>query len=252
MAGTALLGRLSWLTATVAGVHDETQTARTLALYVPSWPGHAAGQHVDIRLTAEDGYSAVRSYSIANAPSAERVEVTVEEIPDGEVSPYLRRVIAVNDSVEIRGPIGGWFVWRSNQTEPVQLVAGGSGIVPLVAMLRARASSANRAPFRLLYSVRAPESILYADELAQRASNDDGLEITFAFTRTVPPGSSLRPQRIGAELLDRVTFSPKLAPTCYVCGPTGFVEAAAEFLRMAGHDESRIKTERFGPSGGGS
>jgi ferredoxin-NADP reductase len=252
MAGTALLGRLSWLAAAVAGVDEETRTARTLTLNVPNWPGHLAGQHVDVRLTAEDGYTAVRSYSIANAPSGQRVDITVEEIPDGEVSPYLTRVTAVNDSLEIRGPIGGWFVWRADQTEPVQLVAGGSGIVPLAAMLRARAAAGSNAQFRLLYSVRTPESILYAHELRQRAAMDEGLEITYAYTRTAPAGSAERPQRISAKLIAGVTLAPHLLPTCYVCGPTGFVEAAAEYLKAAGHDAARIKTERFGPSGGGS
>src|SRR5215475_2272188 len=166
MAGTAVLRRVMWRTATVVGLHDETATARTLALAVRDWPGHTAGQHLDVRLTAEDGYSAVRSYSIASAPSSDgRMEITVERLPNGEVSPYLTQQVLVGDELEVRGPIGRWFVWHPEQMEPIQLVAGGSGIVPLMAMLRSRASAGSTAPFRLLYSVRVPEAVFYRDEL---------------------------------------------------------------------------------------
>src|SRR5512132_3072019 len=169
MAGAALFGRrMMWRVGTVVALHDETATARTITLEVSDWPGHVAGQHVDVRLTASDGYSAVRSYSIASAPNSERrVELTVERLPDGEVSPYLTQEIAVSDRLELRGPIGGWFVWRAQQTEPIQLVAGGSGIVPLMAMIRSRAlaGSSSTAPFRLLYSVREPQAVFYREEL---------------------------------------------------------------------------------------
>src|SRR5215469_16589742 len=164
MEGTAVLGRVTWRIATVVGQHDETATARTITLAVNNWPGHVAGQHVDVRLTAADGYSAVRSYSIASAPSSDgRIEITVERLPNGEVSPYLTQEVMVADELEVRGPIGGWFVWRRAQTDPIQLVAGGSGIVPLMAMLRSQASSGSITPFRLLYSVREPEAVFYRD-----------------------------------------------------------------------------------------
>src|SRR5215470_16872381 len=162
MAGTAILGRVIWRVGTVVGLHDETPSARTITLEVPDWPGHVAGQHVDVRLTAADGYSAARSYSIASAPNPEkRIEITVERLPDGEVSPYLTQEVAVGDRLELRGPLGGWFVWRTEQTEPIQLVAGGSGIVPLMAMIRSRRSMHGTAPFRLLYSVREPGAVYY-------------------------------------------------------------------------------------------
>ena len=247
MARAAVLGRLSWQAGSVTAVYDENPTARTIALEVPGWPGHVAGQHVDVRLTADDGYSAVRSYSIANAPDGNRVELTVVQIPDGEVSPYLTRDIAAGDPLEVRGPIGGWFVWRPAQTEPVQLVAGGSGLVPLMAMIRARAVARSDAPFRMLYSIRSPQSALYAAELAERSTE---LPVTFAYTRQVPDGWPEPPRRIDAAAIAAATWPPSLAPTCYVCGPTAFVELAADLLRDAGYDAARIKTERFGPSGG--
>lgn len=252
MAGTAIHGGLVWRTGTLIERHGESATAHTLALDVPGWPGHDAGQHVDVRLTAPDGYNAVRSYSIANAPAANRLELTIEELADGEVSPYLAEMVAPGDPLEIRGPIGGWFVWRPSQTEPVQLVAGGSGIVPLMAMIRTRAQASSRAPFRVLYSVRSPQSIIYADELRQRAEHDAGLEITYAYTRIAPAGWPSPPRRIDGEIVDAAAFAPGRKPLCYVCGPTPFVETAANLLIAAGHDAQRIKTERFGPSGGGS
>ena len=250
MARTAVLGRLTWRAATVAAVHDETATARTLAFEVEDWPGHSAGQHVDVRVTAADGYSTVRSYSIANAPQANRVELTVEELPDGEVSPYLAQVISVGDSVEIRGPVGGWFVWRPQQSEQVQLIAGGSGVVPLMCMLRTRAAAGSTAPFRLLYSVRRPDAILYADEFRHRATADTGLTVRYAYTREVPAGWTEPPHRVNAATIAAETWPPDLAPTCYVCGPTAFVEAVANLLIAARHDASHIRTERFGPTGG--
>ena len=250
MAGTAVLGRLKWHICTVVALRDETATARTIALQVPDWPGHVAGQRVDVRVTAADGYSAVRSYSIASAPGAEgRIELSVERLPDGEVSPYLTQDLAVGDSVEVSGPIGGWFVWRSEQTEPVQLVAGGSGIVPLMAMIRSRMKDRSAAPFRLLYSVRNPGNIWYRDELQALAADDRGVGVTYTYTRATPPNWPRPPARVDAALLAEATWRPSLSPTCYVCGPTSFVELVAELLTAAGHSTGRIRTERFGPTG---
>jgi ferredoxin-NADP reductase len=248
MAGAAVLGRLSWKVCTVVGLHDETATARTIALQVPEWPGHVAGQRVDLRVTAADGYSAVREYSIASAPRADgRIELSVERLPDGEVSPYLTQNLAIGDVLEVRGPIGGWFVWREGQVEPIQLIAGGSGIAPLMAMIRSRAAGASAAPFRLLYSVRRPDTVWYRDEL--RALAADGIGITFVYTRTAPPDWSRPPGRIDTTLLAKAGWASTLSPTCYVCGPTSFVEHVAELLVNAGHDPGRIRTERFGPTG---
>ncbi len=235
---------LIWRVATVAALRDETATARTLTLDVAGWPGHVAGQHVDIRLTAPDGYTAVRSYSIASVADGERIEVTVEQVMDGEVSPYLARVIRVGDPLEVRGPVGGWFTWRAVQAEPVQLVAGGSGVVPLMAMLRVRTAVASSAPFQLLYSARRPESVIYRDELERCAA--DGLGLTYAYTRAAPEGWPRAPARVDAPLLSMVTFAPDKRPTCYVCGPTPFVETVADLLVAAGHDARRVRTERFG------
>ncbi len=221
--------------------------ARTLVFEVPGWPGHLGGQHVDMRLTAEDGYSTQRSYSIASAPGGERLELTVQRVADGEVSPYLLDELRVGDRIELRGPVGGWFVWRPEQTEPVLLVAGGSGIVPLMAMIRARRAAGSRAPFRLIYSVRTPEDRIYLPEL-RRA--DGGVEPAFLYTRRAPEGWSRPPGRLTAEDLTRLGWPVDFAPAVYVCGPTGFVEHAADLLVGLGHDPRRIRTERFGPSGG--
>src|SRR5499433_534663 len=178
-----------WRVGTVVALHDETATARTISFEVADWPGHVAGQHVDVRLTASDGYSAVRSYSIASAPNSEgRVELTVERLPNGEVSPYLTQEVAVGDRLELRGPIGGWFVWRTHQTEPIQLIAAGSGIVPLMAMIRSRASAGSAAPFRLLYSVREPRVVFYRDELQALSGPDQAVSVTYAYTRATPKG----------------------------------------------------------------
>jgi ferredoxin-NADP reductase len=250
MEGTAVLGRVTWRAATVVGLHDETATARTIALAVHDWPGHVAGQHVDVRLTAADGYSAVRSYSIASAPTSDgRLEITVERLPNGEVSPYLTQEVMVGDELELRGPIGGWFVWRSDQMEPIQLVAGGSGIVPLMAMIRSRHSAGNSAPFRLLYSVGVPEKVSYRDELRALSNQGDSVVITYAYTRVTPKDWPRPPSRIDAELIARGTWAQTLRPTTYVCGPTSFVEHATDLLIAAGHDREKIKTERFGATG---
>lgn len=237
---------MSWLVGTVTAVRDETPTARTIVLDVPNWPGHVAGQHVDVRLTADDGYSAARSYSIANAPSDGRVEITVVRIDAGEVSPYLTQTLASGDKLEIRGPIGGWFVWRPAQAEAVQLIAGGSGLVPLMAMLRTRKITRSEAPFRLLYSVRNPDSVLYAAELRELSAN---VPVSFAYTREVPAGWPKPPGRVDAAEIAAEAWPPGSSPIAYICGPTPFVEASADLLRNAGYDTSRIKTERFGPTG---
>ncbi|HTB12484.1 MAG TPA: ferredoxin reductase [Bryobacteraceae bacterium] len=249
MARTAIFGRVTWHVGTVVALHDETTSARTLTLEVPDWPGHVAGQHVDVRLTAPDGYSAARSYSIASAPNSEkRLDITVERLPDGEVSPYLTQQLKVDDQLELRGPIGGWFLWRPEQTEPIQLIAGGSGIVPLIAMIRSRAPFGSSSPFRLLYSVREPAAVFYCQELCTLA--DRGIvRITYAYTRAVPQHWPLPPGRINADLIANATWPSTLSPTCYICGPTPFVESAAGFLSMNGHSAQNIRTERFGPTG---
>jgi ferredoxin-NADP reductase len=239
-----------WRVGTVVALHDETATARTITLEVPDWPGHAAGQHVDVRLTASDGYAAVRSYSIASAPNADRrVELTVERLPNGEVSPYLTQELAVGDRLELRGPIGGWFVWRTQQTEPIQLIAGGSGIVPLMAMIRSRASTGSTAPFRLMYSVREPGAVFYRDDLLALSDRDNKVSLTYAYTRIAPKDWPRPPSRIDAALIANTTWPSKLVPTCYVCGPTSFVESASRLLTASGNDPDKIRTERFGPTG---
>jgi len=238
-----------WHVGEVIALHDETATARTITLEVADWPAHVAGQHVDVRLTAPDGYSAVRSYSIASGPDSEgRVDLTVERLPNGEVSPYLTQELAVGDRLELRGPIGGWFVWRTHQTEPIQLVAGGSGIVPLMSMIRSRQAAGSAAPFRLLYSVREPEAVFYSDELHALTENE-GLSLTYAYTRVAPKDWPRPPGRIDATLITNATWPSDLAPTCYVCGPTSFVEIATSLLIASGHSPERIRTERFGPTG---
>jgi ferredoxin-NADP reductase len=241
---------VTWRTATVMGLHDETANARTIALAVRDWPGNIAGQHVDVRLTAPDGYSAVRSYSIASAPNSDgRVEITVERLAKGEVSPYLTQELTLGDELEVRGPIGGWFVWRSEQTEPIQLVAGGSGVVPLMAMLRSRSSAASTAPFRLLYSVREPGAVFYRDELQALSDQDHSVIVTYAYTRVAPKDWPHPPARVDVELISSGTWPPNVGPTSYVCGPTSFVENVTDLLIAAGHGRENIRTERFGATG---
>jgi ferredoxin-NADP reductase len=236
----------------VTALREETATARTIVVDVPGWPGHQAGQHVDVRLTAEDGYSAQRSYSIASAPDGDRLELTVQRLPDGEVSSYLADVLEVGYPLELRGPIGGWFVWDPGGPGPVLLVAGGSGVVPLMAMIRTRAEAGNRAPFRLVYSVRDPDTALYTGELAVRQRRGDGLDVTYLYTRVTPPGWPVPAGRISAGVFAEAGWLPESHPAVFVCGPTGFVETTADLLVSAGHDPRVIKTERFGPSGGPS
>jgi ferredoxin-NADP reductase len=227
----------------------ETPSATTLGFDVEGWPGHRAGQHVDLRLTAEDGYQTERSYSIASPPEDERLSLTVERIDDGEVSPYLVDVMEPGDLLELRGPVGGWFVWESGLGGPLLLVAGGSGLVPLMAMLRHRAAEKSRAPARLVVSSRSLDDLLYADELEALRAADDGLEVTVALTRSAPADWTGPRRRIDADLLAEVAWPPSERPLTFVCGPTSFVESAADALVALGHDPALVKTERFGPTG---
>jgi ferredoxin-NADP reductase len=247
---------IAWRLATVVSVRAETARTRTLILEVPGWPGHRAGQHVDVRLTAEDGYRAQRSYSIASAPQDPRVALTVDRLDDGEVSPYLTDVLRRGDRLELRGPIGGYFVWDVALGGPLLLVAGGSGIVPLMAMLRHRAAVLETAavrrdvPARLLYSSRQGGEMIYRDALAQLAAADATLEIALTFTREPPPGWTGFRRRVDRLMLGEVAWPPSERPHVFVCGPTPLVEAAATALVGLGHDPALVKTERFGPTGG--
>ncbi|MFL5951433.1 MAG: ferredoxin reductase [Gaiellaceae bacterium] len=241
MARAAVLGRLSWLVAEVTETVTETPRVRTLVLDVAEWPGHRAGQHVDVRLTAEDGYQAERSYSLAAAPG-EAPTVTVERLDDGEVSPYLVDEVVPGDRFELRGPIGGWFVWDADEsTDPLFLVAGGSGVVPLMAMLRHRRATGSTVPARLLYSSRTLEDVIYRDELDTLDA-----EVVQTLTREQPSGWTGFGRRVDRELLQEVAYPPEHNPRVYVCGPTRFVEAVADSLVGLGHKPGRIKTERFG------
>jgi ferredoxin-NADP reductase len=232
-----------WLPATLAAIEPSTPSARVLRLDVPGWAGNLPGQHLDLRLTAEDGYQAVRSYSIASFGPGEQVELGVDEVPDGEVSPYLVLDARPGDAVEVKGPLGAYFVWRDDDPSPVQLIAGGSGIVPLIAMARARALSDSAAPFRLLYSVRRPDDAMYRDEID--ALGDD-VDVTWAYTREAPAGWERPAGRVSQDLLRDAAWSPAQSPAVFVCGPTGFVETVATALVALGHDPARVRTERFG------
>ncbi len=248
MEGAALLGRLTWQFGDVVDLVEETAHVKTLALDVPAWPGHRAGQHVDVRLTAEDGYQAERSYSIASAPSGTRLELTVERLDDGEVSPYLTDELRPGDKLELRGPVGGYFVWEPSVGGPVLLVGGGSGAVPLMAMIRERAAAGSDVDMRLLLSSRGWEEIVYRDELARLTG--DGLVVVHTLTRSQPDGWSGYARRVDSEMLAEVGPDAKDQPHVYVCGPTPFVEAVANALVGVGHEPHEIKTERFGPTGG--
>jgi ferredoxin-NADP reductase len=232
----------------VADLHPETARTKTIVFDVPGWPGHRAGQHVDVRLTAEDGYQAERSYSIASAPADRRLELTVERLDDGEVSPYLTDELRPGDKIELRGPVGGYFVWTPEQGGPVLLVGGGSGIVPLMAMIRERAASGSDAEMRLLFSSRTWDDVIYRDELKRLAGG--GLAVVHTLTRAQPEGWNGYARRVDEAMLKDVAPSADERPVSYVCGPTPFVEAVAAALVQLGHDPSRIKTERFGPTGG--
>jgi ferredoxin-NADP reductase len=250
MARAAVLGRLtrlSWQVATVREIVAETPRARTIVLDVDDWPGHRAGQHVDVRLTAEDGYQAQRSYSIASAPEAGVLELTVERIDDGEVSPYLVDELRADDVFELRGPVGGHFTWSADEGGPLLLLAGGSGLVPLMSMLRHRHARGAAVPVQALISARSPEDLLYAAELAMLEPRA-GLHIACTYTRTVPGGWTGFARRIDAAMIAAVM--PDQDSRVYVCGSTGFVEHVNDLLVDAGHDPRRIRTERFGPTGG--
>ena len=245
MAGTAVRGRLTWQTATVSSVVDETAKVRTLSLEVPDWAGHWAGQHLDVRLTADDGYRAERSYSIATAPG-EPVGITVERLDDGEVSPHLTEDVRPGDQFEIRGPIGGYFVWDPVDGGPLLLLAGGSGVVPLRAILRHRVREESPVPVRLLYSSRTWADVIYRTELEQRTQ---GVAVTYTLTRAQPAGWMGYGRRVDQQMLTEVAWPATQAPLAYACGPTSFVESVASGLVALGYPPGRVKTERFGATG---
>jgi ferredoxin-NADP reductase len=246
MAGTAVRRRLTWQDATVGEIIRETPRTWTITLGVPDWPGHRAGQHLDVRLTAEDGYQAERSYSIASAPG-EPVAITVERLDDGEVSPYLTEELRAGDELELRGPIGGYFVWDADDESPLLLVAGGSGIVPLRSILRHRERTGATAPARLLYSARSLAEVIYHDEFERYA---DGVAVAYTLTREQPAGWTGHTGRVGTTLLAQVAWPADQGPLAFVCGPTSFVEAVAGGLVGLGYPPAQVKTERFGATGG--
>lgn len=263
---------MRWQPAELVADRFENPSARTLILRVPGWPGHRPGQHLDVRLTAPDGYHAERSYSLAAPADGDRVEITVQRVVGGEASGYLVDGLPVGASIEVRGPVGGWFVWTPETGGAAVLIGGGSGIVPLMAMLRARRKSAAASPFRILYSLRDPADLYYRDELTELGTDletatastgpggsplrgvdpADGIEIFVAYTRSAPAGSPRPPARLTREEISRYMLPPAPDVTCYVCGPTAFVEFVADALVSAGHDPAMIRTERFGPTGGRS
>jgi ferredoxin-NADP reductase len=244
------LYRTLWRLAEVVEVVTETPRTKSLVLDVPDWEGHEAGQHVDVRLTAEDGYQAQRSYSIGSAPGDERLVLTVDRLEDGEVSPYLTEVLMAGDKLELRGPIGGYFTWEARDGGPLLLVGGGSGVVPLMAMLRHRAAVGSTVPAHLLYSSRSYEEIIYHKELENLTARDGSLEVIHTLTRSRPEGWSGYSRRIDAEMLAEVAWLPEDRPLAFVCGPTPLVEAVGAALVGLGHDPARVKTERFGATGG--
>ena len=250
MARTAVLRRLTWAIAEVIDRIDETPRVQSLTFDVPDWPGHLPGQHIDVRLTAEDGYQAQRSYSIATPADGTRLTLTVERLEDGEVSTYLTGVLEIGDRIELRGPIGGYFVWEPSRGGPLGLIGGGSGVAPLMAMLRARVAAGSDAPVRMLCSWRTADDVIYADELAAIARDADGVSITHTLTRSAPDDWAGRRGRFDHAALSRLAWSAEVEPLTYVCGPTGFVEAVASVLVELGHDPRRVLTERFGPTGG--
>lgn len=250
--GASIQTRLFWHRAVVLELSQETPHVKSLVLDVPGWTGHRAGQHLDVRLTAVDGYQAERSYSIASAPGDANVTITVERLDDGEVSPYLTDEVRVGDELELRGPIGGWFAWRPEDGEggPLLLVAGGSGIVPLRAMIRQRAAVQSPVPVCLLYSSRAYEEIIYRGELDGRAAGETGLRVVYALTRAQPPGWQGYARRIDRAMLEEVAWAPEEHPLIFICGPTPLVESVATTCVEVGYAPECIKTERFGPTGG--
>jgi ferredoxin-NADP reductase len=250
VARAALRGRLTWEVADLVDRIDETPQVRSLVLDVPNWLGHQPGQHLDVRLTAPDGYQAERSYSIATPADGTRVTITVERIDDGEVSPYLVDELQVGDKLELRGPIGGYFVWQPSDGGPLFLAAGGSGLVPLMAMVRARIGGGGHVPVRLLVSSRSADDVIYSGELGAIAKGQAGVEVIQTLTRAQPPGWSGYRRRVDREMLAEIAWPATDTPRCYVCGPTGFVEAVAIALVGLGHQPQDIRTERFGPTGG--
>jgi ferredoxin-NADP reductase len=249
MARAALPRRLNWQLAKVVELVEETAQTTSIVLEPAEWPGHQAGQHVDVRLTAEDGYQAQRSYSIASGPEDEHLVLTVERLDDGEVSPYLVGVLQPGDELELRGPIGGYFVWERSLMGPLLLVAGGSGIVPFRSILRHRAAVGSDAAVRLLYSSRSLDDVIYRKELDAIGAAVDGVDISLTLTREWPEDWSGHRGRIDRQLLEEVAWPTTQQPLTYICGPSGFVESAAGTLVGIGHDPSRIRTERFGPTG---
>ena len=249
MARAALPGRLKWWTGVVVEKIRETPTASSLIINVPGWLGHRAGQHVDVRLTADDGYQAVRSYSIGSAPESEHLMLTIERLDDGEVSPYLVDDVLPGDPIELLGPIGGYFVWSATIQSPLLLIAGGSGIVPLMAMARHRALSGSQVPVRMLYSARSAEKLIYRRELDGLATSDEHFDLFYTLTRDQPPEWNGYRRRVDAEMLREVAWPPVAQPAIYLCGPTTFVEVASSLLLALGHDATRIRIERFGPTG---
>jgi ferredoxin-NADP reductase len=250
MARAAVRGRLNWTLAEVVDLVDETSRVRSIVLDVPEWPGHRAGQHVDVRLTAEDGYQAQRSYSIASPPEDQRLALTVEGLPDGEVSSYLVGELRVGDMIELRGPVGGYFVWEADMGGPLLLVAGGSGIVPLMSMLRHRGASSAEVGAKLLYSSRSWEDVIYRDELERLGAATHGPEIVHTLTRSQPSGWTGYARRVDGQMLAETAWPASSMPSAFVCGPTPFVEAVAAALVLLGYPTTSVKTERFGPTGG--
>ena len=252
MAGAAVRGRLTWLLGEVVDLVEETPDVRSITLEARGWRGHLPGQHVDIRLTAEDGYQAQRSYSLAAPAEGERIGLTVERVPDGEVSGYLLDELRVGDGFELRGPIGAYFVWTPDRGGPLFLIGAGSGVVPLMAMVRHRVRSVSRVPVVMLLSSRSWERIIYRAELDRLSRDEDGIRVVHALTRSQPPGWTGYRRRVDSEMVLEVAPSPDVHPLCFLCGPTGFVEAVASTLVELGHEAGRIRTERFGPTGGGA
>ena len=243
-------GPLEWQIATVKNVKPETPKVKSFTLALPNWSPHKAGQHYDIRLTAPDGYQAQRSYSIASEPERTgEVDLTIEKIEDGEVSPYMHDVLTVGDQIQVRGPIGGYFVWEAKMNGPLLLIAGGSGVVPLMAMIRHRAAAKSKVPTHLLFSSRTPDDAIYFAELDKLCQGMDGLQVFHTFTRVQPPGWKGYARRIDKEMLSEVAKPLGKSPQIFICGPTPLVEAAANTLVQIGIPASQVKTERFGPSG---
>lgn len=248
MARAALPRRLTWQLGRVLELVAETPRCTSILLELPEWPGHRAGQHVDVRLTAQDGYQAQRSYSIASAPEDGQLMLTIERLDDGEVSPYLTDEVRPGDELELRGPIGGYFIWEVSLGGPLLLIAGGSGIVPFRAILRHWAAGDRAIPTRLLYSARTLDEVIYREEL-MRLATEGGLDPQFTLTRAWPGGWQGHRGRVDRQVLEQVAWPPSSQPRVYICGPSGFVEAVADSLVQIGHEPSHIRTERFGPTG---